>query len=171
MSTKKDKIIEKIKKLPYKELNKLIEKAKSYLKKDKTMKKIFKDYKVDINEIDYIPTYFDNLDVSAKTNHGVVILSYKLLVDKNFIKDYSYLVHEYTHWLQQTTGTKPTKGADDGDYLRNPFEQEGFQNQVEYIAEHEGEEEAEDYVDNLLDYHKVKKQDKDELEAVFLEKV
>ena len=170
MQDKKD--LETIKSLPNKTLTRIIEKAKDFLKKDETMKKIFEEYDEDVNIIDLIPTRFDDLDVSAKTNHGVVILNYKLLLDGNFFKNYSYLIHEYTHWAQQCLGEKPTKSSDDGNYLENPYEQEGFKNQVEYISNHFGDEEAEDYVDNLLNYHDVKtKKQKDKLEAIFLEDV
>ena len=170
---KKEKIsLEKMKKLPYKALNRMINKAKEFLKKDKTMQDIFKEYGSDVDIIDYIPTYFDDLDVSAKTDHGIVILNYKLLCDGDFFKDYSYLIHEYTHWAQQCLGEKPTKSSDNGSYLHNPYEQEGFQNQVEYISNHFGKDEAEKYVEHLLNYHDVdKKKEKDKLEAIFLEKV
>jgi hypothetical protein len=153
-------------------LMRIINKAKKNLKKDKIMKSVFKEHGQDIDMIDYIPTYFKTLDVSAKTDHGVVWLNYKLISDGFDKFDYSYLVHEYTHWLQQCFGKKPTKGADDGEYLDNKFEQEGFQNQVEYIADHFGEDEAEKYVDNLLDYHDVKDNGKkDKLEAVLLKNI
>lgn len=173
MSSKVEKIpLAKIKKLPHKALNRMISKAKSFLKKDKTMKSIFKEYGYDVDVIDYIPTYFDEIDVSAKTDHGVVILNYKLLCDGDFFKDYSYLIHEYTHWAQQCLGDKPTKSSNSGSYLENPYEQEGFQNQVEYISKHFGKDEAEKYVDHLLEYHDVKgKKTKDKLESVFLQNV
>lgn len=164
------KSLEEIKKLPFKTLNRLINRAKSFLKKDETMKKIFKKYGEDVDIIDYIPTYFDDIEVSAKTDHGIVIINYKLLEDGDFFKDYSYLIHEYTHWAQQCLGNKPTQGSDDGKYLHNKYEQEGFKNQVEYISNHFGEEEAEKYVNHLLNYHDIKnKSEKDELEAVLLE--
>lgn len=171
MPSKEQKIsLEQIKKLPFKALNRMINKAKKFLKKDKTMINIFKEYGHDVSVIDYIPTYFDEIDVSAKTDHGVVILNYKLLCDGDFFKDYSYLIHEYTHWAQQCLGAKPTKSSENGSYLHNPYEQEGFQNQVEYISNHFGEDEAEKYVDHLLDYHDIKKKkEKDKLEAIFLE--
>ncbi len=170
MPTKSDEkklTISEIKKMPPSFLLRIINKAKKELKQDKVMKALFKDYGVDINEIDYIPTYFKNLDVSAKTDHAVVWLNYSLLLDGAFDrKDYSYLIHEYSHWLQQTTGNKPTKSSDNGSYLDNPFEQEGFQNQIEYIANHFGEDEAENYVDDLLDHHDItsntEKEDKKE---------
>jgi len=156
MASKSEKIpISVVKKLPYKSLNRMIKKMREYLKNDGVVQEMFKEYDVDISEIDLIPMRFGNLDVSAKTDHGVIIFNYRLLTDGDFFKDFSYGVHEMTHWLQQTTGTKPTKSSDDGSYLDNPFEQEGFQNQVEYIANQFGPGEAENYVDDLLEHHEV----------------
>lgn len=171
---KKDKKIplEIIKKLPPKLLLRMINCAKEYLKHNEVMQKICNDYNVDINDIDYIPTTFSDLDVSAKTDHGIIYLNYKLLCDGNFFKDYGYLIHEYTHHWQQTTGNGPTKGADDGEYLENKFEQEGFQNQLEYMANEFGIDEAEDYVENLLKHHEIEsKKDKKELTEVLLSNV
>lgn len=155
---KEEKIpLSQVKKLPYKSLNRMIKKMREYLKQNEVVQKMFDEYEVDIEEIDYIPMMFGNLDVSAKTDHGVIIFNYKLLCDGDFFKDFSYGVHEMTHWLQQTTGTKATKSSDDGSYLDNPYEQEGFQNQVQYIAEQFGDDEAEQYVDDLLEHHEVDK--------------
>lgn len=170
---KKDKIsLEEVKKIPPKLLLRMIDRAKKYLKRDETMQRVFEDFDLDINELDLVPMTFADLDVSAKCDHAVIYLNYKLLCDGDFTKDLGYLVHEVTHWAQQTSGDGPTQGADDGEYLKNPFEQEGFANQVEFIANHEGEEKAEEYVDDLLEHHEVKgKKKKDELEAVLLEKV
>ena len=155
-SKKEEKIpLSEVRKMPYKTLNRMIKKMREYLKQNDIVKNMFKEYDVDISEIDYIPMMFGNIDVSAKTDHGVIIYNYKLLTDGDFFKDFSYGVHEMTHWLQQTTGSKATKSSDDGNYLDNPYEQEGFQNQVEYIAEQFGENEAEQYVDDLLEHHDV----------------
>lgn len=133
----------------------LINRAKKYLKNDPVMKKAFKDHGVDIDFIDLIPVKFGDIDVSATTSHGVVTLNYKLLVDGDFFKDYGYLIHEFVHVLQQCFGDKPTQGADDGDYLENPAEQEGFQYQIKYIDKKFGPNKAEDYVEQLLDHHEV----------------
>jgi hypothetical protein len=166
---KEDKYtISQVKKLPYKALNRMIKKLKAYLKTDETTLKMFKEYGVDIEELEYIPMMFGNIDVSAKTDHGVIIYNYRLLTDGDFFKDFSYGVHEMTHWLQQTTGNKATISADEGSYLDNPYEQEGFQNQVVYISDQFGEEEAENYVDDLLDHHEVesKKEIKEKKETL-----
>lgn len=174
MASQKEKEIPEsvVKRLPYKSLNRMIQKMREYLKHDDVVKKAFKDYGIDINEINYIPMMFGELDVSAKTDHGVIIFNYNLLTDADFFKDFSYGVHEMTHWLQQTTGNKATRSSDDGSYLDNPYEQEGFQNQVEYIAEQFGEDEAEEYVDDLLEHHDVtSKKEKEEKKDTLMSKV
>jgi len=145
--------ISEIKKMPLSFLLRIIDKAKKEIKKDKTMVRICEEYDVSIDEIDYIPTYFKDLDVSATTDHGVVYLSYNLLLDGFSKKNWSYLIHEYSHFFQQTAADKATKGSAEGEYLHNPHEQEGFANQVEFLANHFGDDEAEDYVDDLLDHH------------------
>lgn len=160
--------ISQVKKMPYQSLNRMIKKMREYLKKNEVVQKVFAEYDINIEEIDYIPMMFGDLDVSAKTDHGVIIFNYKLLTDADFFKDFSYGVHEMTHWLQQTTGNKATRSSDDGSYLDNPYEQEGFQNQVEYIADQFGEDEAEKYVDDLLEHHEVedKKEVKEKKETL-----
>lgn len=163
--------LDKIKKVPPHILMGLIDKAKEYLKNDEVMKKVCEEYGQPVEMIDYIPTFFKDLDVSAKTDHGIVYLNYKLLEDGDFFKDYSYLVHEYSHFFQQCFRTKPTQSADVGSYLDNPFEQEGFKNQVEYIANEFGEDEAENYVDDLLDHHEIEGKEKDEKKDILMEQI
>lgn len=173
MAQKREKIpLSTVKKLPYQSLNRMIRKMRAYLKHDGVVQEMFKEYDVDIEEIDLIPMRFGNLDVSAKTDHGIITFNYKLLTDGDFFKDFSYGVHEMTHWLQQTTGSKPTQSADDGEYLDNPFEQEGFQNQIEYIANQFGENEAENYVDDLLEHHDIEsKKEVKEKKSILMDNV
>jgi hypothetical protein len=169
MASKDEKIpLSIVRKLPYKSLNRMIKKMRDYLKKSEVVQKMFQEYDVSIEEIDYIPMMFGNIDVSAKTDHGVIIYNYRLLCDSDFFKDFSYGVHEITHYLQQTAGTKATKSSDDGSYLDNPHEQEGFANQVSYIDKQFGEDEAEKYVDDLLKHHEVddKEERKDKKETL-----
>lgn len=163
--------LKEAKKLSFNTLNKLINQLREHLKTDDTMIEAFKKYKIDIDELNYIPMTFDNIDVSAKTEHCIIIFNYKLLLDGDFSKNYSYGIHEVVHFLQQSTGDKPTQSADDGNYLENGAEQEGFQNQIKYIADTEGEKEAEKYVDDLLDYHDVDKKKEKELENTLLKKL
>jgi hypothetical protein len=174
MPSKKDEKIplSVVKKFPYKTLNRFITKAKKYLKTDQVWIDICKEYGEEPDIIDLIPVMFGDLEVSAKTDHGIIILNYKLLTDGDFFKDYSYLIHEGTHVFQQCFGEKPTRSSDDGEYLHNPAEQEGFANQVEYIDETFGKQEAENYVDDLLEHHEIDdKKEKRELEDILLSKV
>lgn len=164
--------IEKVKKIPPKTLLKLIDKMKEFLKTHPIVVDMFKEYDIPIEELDLIPMKFGDLDVSARTDHGIITFSYKLLCDGNFFKDYMYAVHEITHFLQQTTGDKPTQGADDGNYLDNPFEQEGFQRQIEYVDDMFGGNEAENYVEHLLDHHEVKEsKDREDKKETLMEMV
>ena len=133
---------------------KLINKLKEKVKTNDVVKDLFKEYKADINDIDLIPVCFKDLDVSARTEYGAIYLNNSFL-DGNLMDDDHYLVHELTHVLQQCYGDKPTESSDSGDYLANKYEQEGFQRQTEYISDTQGEEEAEEYIENLLDHHDV----------------
>lgn len=146
--------LEEIKQIPPKVLLKLIQRGKDYLKKNKVMQEICDKYDFDINDIDLIPVRFDDIDVSARTDKGIVTLNWKLLADGDFFRDFAYLVHEFGHYIQQSK--EPTQSADDGDYLLNPSEQEAFQYQVKYIDEQFGEDDADDYVQQVLDHHDVK---------------
>ena len=77
--SKKDKIsLKEVKKIPPAVLLILINRGKKYLKNNKIMQDSFKEYGIDINEIDLIPTCFADLEVSAKTAHAIVYLNYKL---------------------------------------------------------------------------------------------
>lgn len=163
--------IEQVKKLSPKFLLKIIQKAKNFLKKDETFIKMCKEYNVSTEIIEYIPMYFDDLEVSATTQHGIVYFNYKLLCDGDFSKDFMYAIHESGHVLQQYFNDKATKGANDGDYLDNPYEIESFQNQLEFMNNHLGEKETEKYVDNLLDYHGLDEEDVNDKKEELMEKV
>ena len=67
--------IEDIKKVPPKTLLKLIDRAKKYLKQNSVMKDVCKEYGADINDIDLIPIRFGDLDVSARTEKGIITLN------------------------------------------------------------------------------------------------
>lgn len=163
--------IEKARKIPPKVLLKLINRAKKFLKKNQVVIDMCKEYDLDVDIIDLIPVKFGDLDVSARTDHGVITLNYKLLCDGDFFNDYHYLVHEQKHFFQQCFGDKPTQGADDGNYLDNPYEVDSFQRQVEYIDDMLGEEEAENYIEHLLDHHDVKGKEKEDKKEELMEKV
>lgn len=140
--------------IPQKELRAKIEKVRDKIRNHDVVKDMFEEHDVDISEIDLIPMCFADIDVSARTDHGIIYFNTSLLDSEDaFDDDDHYMTHEITHFLQQTTGNKPTKGAEDGEYLDNEYEIEGFQNQLEYIADTQGDKEAEDYVAQVLEHH------------------
>jgi len=143
-----------------KEQLQIINALKDKIKDSDVVKDMFKDYGIDVAELDLVPVCFSDLDVSARTAHGCIYLNNKLL--DNLMENDHYLVHELSHYLQQTSGDGPTQGADDGDYLSNPYEQEGFQNQTEYISDQHGDQAAEKYIDKVLDHHDVPNDEKED---------
>lgn len=155
---------EQIKNIPKSDLIKIIDKARDDLYYDLVVKEMFDKYDVDLDEIYLIPIAFKDLDVSARTEHGIIYLNYMLLADGDFESNYHYLVHEMTHFLQQTTGDGPTQGSTDDDYLDNQSEQEGFQNQTKYISSVDGPKEAEEYIEKVLDHHEVPEKEREERE-------
>ncbi len=142
-------------KIPPEKQLEIINRVKNRVKKHPVVVEMFKEYDVDPEEIDLVPMCFAELPVSARTDHGIIYFNFKLLEDGNFEDDDHYIVHELTHYLQQTTGSRPTKGSDAGSYLDNKEEIEGFQNQTEYLAETRDDDTAEQYVDQVLDHHEV----------------
>jgi hypothetical protein len=166
--------IEQVKAINPGKLLKLINLGKKHIKKHPVIKRMFEEYGEPISLIDTIPMAFADLDVSAKTLRGNIYLNYRLLTDGDFFKDLGYFVHEISHVLQQTTGNRPTGSSGDKgkNYLDNEEEIEAFQNQIEYLADQFGEVEAEKYVDNLLEHHRVKDGDyKEKKEEELLAKV
>ena len=137
--------------IPQKKLRSLLEKTREKIKDHEVIADLFKEYDIPLSEIEYIPMCFADIAVSARTDHGCIYFNTNLLNDPEQLDH--YMVHEICHWAQQTTGNKPTQGAEDGDYLENPYEVEGFQTQVEYIADTQDEGAAEDYVDQVLEHH------------------
>ena len=146
------------------EQNKILDQVRQKAKEDETVREIFDEYELDLDEIDYLPMCFADLDVSARTMHGIIYFNLKLLEDPDPIeKIMEYYTHEITHTAQQTTGDGPTEGSsDDSDYLSNKFEQEGFQNQTKYISRNESPEKAEAYVEKVLEHHSVPESEKEE---------
>jgi hypothetical protein len=127
---------------------------KECVKKDSAVIEKFKEYDIPIDKIDGVHVEFKDLDVSAKTKNAKIYLNKKMLEPDSKIKDPThYLAHELTHWLQQTTGN--VAGHKVEDYLDKPTEVEAFQVQIEFKEKHEGEEEADEYVEELLDHHDI----------------
>lgn len=129
---------------------------KNFLKKDKVVKEICKEYNRKIEDLDGVSISFDpKLDVTAKTVDGKMFLNTSLL-DEKFEIICRYVVHELTHVFQHMKKEfkKPDLGRRES-YLERPEEIEAFQNQIKFDANERSEEEVEKYVDGLLRYHKI----------------
>jgi len=144
-----------LQKKPHKELLKLIDASRDRIIDNDVYLDLCEEYEVDPGVIYLIPMCFSDLEVSARTEHGVIYFNYKLLDDNDFSNDDHYMIHELTHVFQQCFGDGPTHSEPGEHYLDNEFEQEGFQNQTKYISDIKGDDEAEEYVDKVLDHHEI----------------
>lgn len=139
--------------MDHKDLLKVITKANEEVKNSDVYHKLCKEYDIKPDFIDLVPICFVDLDVSARTEKGIIYLNNSLLEDPSQLPH--YIMHEITHTIDQCLGEGPTKGSTDDNYLENPAEQRGFRNQTEFISETEGDEEAKNYLNQVLDHHDV----------------
>jgi hypothetical protein len=131
--------------------------VKDFLKKDKIVKDMFKEYGRDIEELDGVSISFHSkIDSTAKTVNGKMYLNSSLL-DEKFEVICRYVVHELTHVFQHIEKEfKKDDGKRREKYLERPEEIEAFQNQIKFDAKETSKKEVEEYVNGLLRYHKVK---------------
>lgn len=134
--------------------NNRIKDLKELIKKDDIYINKCKEYGKNINFIDDVNVSFsDDLDVSAKTINGEIILNGKLFNQEITIQ-IRYLQHELVHVLQQASG-KVNGKTEKEDYLDDKNEQEAFSTQIAYMCEHDTPEQIVDYIENLLDHHDI----------------
>lgn len=131
------------------------------LREHPQVKALFLRFQVPIEAIHEVPIDFEDLDVSAKAKKGRIIINRKLVADGDFVDDLHYIVHELVHVLQQHTGAVNDYGdLSQYDYLDNPLEIEAFQEQIKFIAAYKSPEEAEEYLQGLLDFHELEGKDR-----------
>lgn len=128
-----------------------IKHLKDIVKKEEPFIEKCKEYGKDPSFIDDVSISFSDLDVSAKTVNGEILLNEKLF-NADIVKQVQYVVHEATHCLQQAAGKVEGK-VDKADYLDDENEQEAFSTQISYMCENENAEEVQQYIENLLDHH------------------
>lgn len=147
-----------------------LKKVRQELKKDPTARKIFKDFKKDIDFLDGIPIDLsDEIDVSAKTINSRIILNKKLL-NEPFEILMRYAVHELVHALQHIHSEELKDQYDNYEYLDRPDELEAFQYQIEYDKNNRGEDEVVEYVEELLEYHDIPEHEFEEKKTELLER-
>jgi hypothetical protein len=144
----------------------ILSKIRKALLNDKIAKKICKEKNVGEWFLEGVPITFDEIKQSAKTIDSNIILN-RSLMQKPFDIMMRYVIHELTHSIQHVQKLRSEKTDDNEGYLDKDTEIEAFRYQVEFDEENRGRGKAEEYVEDLLDYHDIKGPDradkKDEL--------
>lgn len=132
----------------------VINKMRDRAKNDPELIKKFKEYGVPLDDIDTVSIVFCDLDVSAKTKDKKIYINKAMLDKDSPVGDPThYLIHELVHYLQQKTGENLNPIDKNEDYLDKDTEEEAFKTQIDFKKRTEGDEEAETYVEKLLDHH------------------
>lgn len=137
------------------EQRKVLQKAKREIKDEPAYAEICEEYDVDTDAIDDVHVSFKPLDVSAKTVNGRIYLNDRLFEADDMDDIKRYIIHEFTHVLQQEAGLVEGQ-VDKDDYLDDENEQEAFQVQLEFMGDHYTPEEMQSYLEQLLDHHEIK---------------
>ena len=148
----------------------LLGKVKRELKKNDIAKEICSEYGFDVDIIDGIPFEFvDDLEASAKTVDSAIQLNSNL-VDEDFETIMRYSIHELVHSLQHMKTDEQEFSEDDGEYLDRGDEIEAFQFQIKFENEARGPDAAEEYVEDLIEYHEVPEHKEESKKNQLLEK-
>jgi len=147
-----------------------IQEMRETVKKDPEIISKFEEYGVPLSDIDKVQVTFCKLEVSAKTKNKKIYLNEAMLSGDSKVKDPThYLVHELIHYLQQSTGKNLSKHKAEDSYLDKQTEQEAFRSQIDYMEREESPQEAERYVEDLLDHHDIHGPDRKEKKEELLE--
>lgn len=147
-------IISKKKKTELQDSIELLAKIKQELRENDIAIEVCKEYGFEIDILDGIQFEFvDGLEASAKTTNSFIQLNSNL-IDEDFTIIMRYSIHELVHALQhmKLVGLDEFEGEE---YLDREDELEAFQYQIEYESDECGQEQAEEYVDNLIEYHEI----------------
>jgi hypothetical protein len=132
----------------------LLSRIKTELKRSPIAKEICKEHGFSIDIIDGIPMDFsEEIDTSARTVNSAISLSSELM-NEDFQIMMRYAIHELVHALQHMK-MEGMEAFESDEYLDRPDELEAFQYQIEYESETMGQDKAEEYVDNLIEYHEI----------------
>ena len=158
-------------KRPLERKTELVAKIKKYLMADEIYRELCVEYGRSPEILDGISVVFtDEIDVTAKTINAKVFLNSSLIDEKIHIIA-RYLLHELTHCFQHMEKDgKPIKKKDKI-YLNRPEELEAFQYQIKFDAKKRPDKEVNEYVNNLLSYHKIPKEERREKKDELMEKM
>ena len=138
------------------------------LMNDSVAKEICKENNIGTWFLESVPIRYEDLDVTAKTVNGNIILNPKLM-KKPFKILMRYVIHEMVHAIQhiEEYGKKQTDKKKN--YLNREDEIEAFQYQVKYDEAQRGEEKVDEYVDGLLRYHDIPEEQREEKKIEIME--
>ena len=160
---KKDKPLEK--------KTQLVAKVKEYIMSDEIYRELCQEYGHDPKILDGIPVIFTNdIDVTAKTINSKVFLNSSLM-DENIVIIARYLLHELTHSFQHMEKEGRKRNRKNKVYLNRPEELEAFQYQIKFDAEKRSDKDVEEYVNNLISYHKIPKEKRKEKKEELMRKM
>lgn len=146
----------------------LLAEIKRTMRNDDVVKEICKEHGFDIDILDGIPIEFiEDLEASAKTTNSCIKLNSNLL-DEEFEVIMRYAVHELVHALQHML--PDNYNCDDEEYLERPDELSAFQYQIKYEDKERGKDKAEEYVDDLIEYHEIPPEKQENKKEELLEK-
>ena len=134
--------------------SRVLEEIREIAKSDENIIAKFKEYGLPLSDIDKVDISFVELDTSARTKDRKIMLNELMLEPGYGIDPAEYLVHELVHYLQQSTGYDLASEAND-DYLDKESELEAFDVQIDYKRESEGDDAAEEYVEDLVEHHEL----------------
>lgn len=148
----------------------LVADLKQDLKENPIVIEICHENGFDVDILDGIPISFGEAETTAETVDGKIVLNKKILHDDlTLIK--RYIVHELVHVFQHMEREGMPDPYKQYQYLERPDEQEAFQAQVAFEAEENGKDSADNYVDDLLEYHEIEEPKKVQLKEKLKEKI
>jgi|TARA_R110001583_G_scaffold16234_18_gene66341 hypothetical protein len=108
-----------------------------------------------------------DVESSAVTEDGRIVLN-ETLLDGEFEILMRYVIHELVHVMQHIDGGA---GDRDEDYLDRESELEAFRYQIEYDSANRSEEDVEEYIEGLLDFHDISGKDRGQKEKELMKRV
>jgi hypothetical protein len=145
----------------------ILSKIRNALLNDKVAKKICKEKGVGEWFLDGVPILFDDIKQSAKTVDSRIVLNRKLK-DRPFNILMRYVIHELTHSIQHVQKIRGKSKKRDTDYLDRDTEIEAFKYQVEFDSDKRGKGKDKEYVEDLLDYHDISGEEREDKKDVLL---
>jgi len=151
--------------------NMALSNIRAYLLKNDVAEDICKEFGFDKNILYGVSISFDSeIDVAAKTTDSKMLLNTSLL-DEKFDIIMRYVIHELVHVFQHIKREGTDDPYDGMEYLERPDEVQAFQFQVEFQEDFSGENDAKEYVDDLIEYHEIDDNQKDDKKEELLDRV